>query len=94
MSDHSQPVFSTCPLCGAEGEDFKVKSDEKLYGYNHLTLQMTDTGQLATGEWGTTSVDYEVSITIDYVADCCNQSLPEAYQDELDRILGIERESE
>jgi hypothetical protein len=84
--------FRRCPHCGEE--DFDLKSEERLYGYNRPVLTLDPAGRPTAAEWGSTSVDWESSTTTRYFCGSCGDDLPEEYQQALDRLLDNERDPE
>lgn len=81
-----------CPVCGST-DNFAIHTDERMYGSNPLTITIADDGTVKA-EWGVTKVYFDTSTTVGYFTDCCGESLPDDWQDELDRLLNIQRETD
>ncbi len=79
-----------CPNCGRDG--FHLVSEERLQGQALIYLD-GDPEEGFTATWaGETEIIWDTSTTVGYRCGHCNIYLPEAYQAEIDRLLGNPRE--
>lgn len=83
--------FATCPHCGSA--DFSVRTQERLYGSNHLQLTV-EGDRLVTAEFGLTEPDWSSCVTVRYEASCCGEELPEDMSLVLDEMLPNFRQEE
>lgn len=83
--------WKRCPVCG-NVDDFAISTDERVYASSGLTLELDEAGNLVSVEMTGQEVSYKSSKVVGYHTDCCGESLPDWYQDRLDRELEIERD--
>ncbi len=77
--------WKRCPLC--EEAPLEVRSDERLYAFNTLTLAVSDGGELTAAEFGLSEPVWEGLTTMQYLCCACDEPLPEDYQLALDAAL-------
>ena len=82
--------WTRCPVCGTV-DDFAISTDERVYASSGLTLELDAAGNLVSVEVTVQEVSYKSSKVVGYHADCCGETLPDWYQDRLDRELEIRR---
>jgi hypothetical protein len=79
-----------CLWC--EESPLEVRSDERLYAFNTLTLAVSDGGELAAAEFGLSEPVWEGLTTMQYLCCGCDEQLPEHYQLALDAALKNSRQ--
>jgi len=84
--------WTRCPICG-NVEDFAVSTDERVYASSAVVLELDEPANLVSVEITGQEISYKSAKVVGYHTDCCGESLPDWYQDKLDRELEITREN-
>ena len=76
-------AFRYCPDCG---HPLKVRSVQRVYGFNPLILTVED-GRLTKGAFTATEMDWNSADSVAYQCVGCGSDLPEDMQKVLDAAL-------